>query len=66
MKQPWFESDMKIYTPRVRTSYEGAGDGAGETMPSGEQETLSLWNPSGRNLQMPPQRAQEDQPYTEP
>lgn len=66
MVQPWFESDMKIYTPRVRTSYEGAGDGAGETMPSGEQETLSLWNPSGTRLQPQPPQPQEDQPYTAP
>lgn len=66
MMQPWFESDMKIYTPRVRTSYEGAEDTAGEMNLTGEQEALSLWNPAAMRTQPPPQPLQDNQPYTEP
>ncbi len=64
--QPWFESDVKIYTPRVRTSYEGAEDTAGELCASTEQEALSLWNPACMRVQHPTPQICENQPYTEP
>lgn len=66
MIQPWFDADMKIYTPRVRTIYEGTEDLAGACAASDEQESLSLWNPAKMHTQPIPQSVQENQPYIEP
>ncbi len=66
MIQPWFDADMKIYTPKVRTFYEGTEDPAGACAASVGQEALLLWKPAKMHTQPAPQSMQEDQPYIEP
>lgn len=62
MAEPWFEADIKIYTPRLRTSYALAEDAPGASAAPVEQEALSLWQPAAMRTQPP----MDDQPYIEP
>lgn len=53
MQHPWYEADVKIYTPRSGGSAALAAysaDAAADHMTDGEEEKLSLWTPSGKQL----------------
>ncbi len=61
--QPWYEADVKIYTPRYGVQpVNMEGEPAGELSGGPENEQLSLWKPAHKQLVMP----KEDQPYTDP
>jgi len=61
--QPWYDADVKIYTPRYGVQQVNTEqDQAGELLGCAENEQLSLWRPSHKQLVLP----KEDQPYTEP
>lgn len=53
MQHPWYEADVKIYTPRFGFSAALTGhstDAAGDRISDGEEEQLSLWTPSVKQL----------------
>lgn len=65
MRQPCSDADMKIYTPKVRTFYDGTEELTRACVASDEQESLSLWKPAKMHTQ-PTDPMQDDQPYIEP